>query len=306
MTLIGDGFIGGGAIGDNGVPQLPAGVGSNGKLAYYQWGALGSLRNVPGQEWTTTVSRNLTVPRTIRRALNGGANVTQPTFVAYSTWNMTWDYLDEKQLGGIAAAYMTTRPFYFVDASHGNHLPASNRWTLYDGPDTLAPSRTESGPDGLSPSYLLSGGIVYRGSALIPLTTTEPMTFGASVRRVVSSANPLYVIADWFDRASAQVGSSTCVIDPTSLTSWTSGTVTAIPPSTAVAARISLWSPNGVAMWVSQILARLDSRSAISATLDLGWVPPGGSGRVVMAQQPIMSTSGIRRRSASIQLDEVT
>lgn len=306
MTLIGDGFIGGGAIGDNGTPQLSAGRTSGGTLAYYQWGALGAMRNLPGQEWTTTVTRNLTVPRVIRRSLSGGANVTQPSFTAYASWGLSWDYLDEKQLGGIAAAYMTTRPFYFVDASHGNHLPAATRWEIAGGTDFLAPSPTESGPDGLSPAYVVLSGLIYRATTLIPVVSTEAVTFGATARQFVSGSNPLYVYADWFNRAGVQVGSSLCSIFPTSTASWTSGTATALPPSGAASARIALWSPNGVSIWVSQILARLDARSAVSTNLDLGWVPPGGSARVVMAQQPTMAASGVRRRSASIQLDEVT
>jgi hypothetical protein len=222
---------------------------------------------------------------------------------------MQWDFLNEAQIGSIMSAYQTQGSFYFIDASHGNHLPASTLWET-DGGFRLGITRF-LGPDGFSPAWQINengNNVPWRATSRIPVTPGDTVVVGFSCR-LLSGSTPgsVYFYSDWMDAADTQLGNSLVQAAPSSSTSWATTKVQITVPSTSTiaAARVGLYTPNAaVPVLVSQILYRLDSFSSMSISDD--WVPPGGSARVVIPEAPDFATLSPTKRSASVTLQEVT
>lgn len=280
------------------------------RLAYYQWGQLGNMRNVPPLAWGVPVGRNLFMRKTPRESLSGGIGVDLASYLKYMEWTLSWDFLSEIQAGDVMSSYASSVPFYFIDASHGNHFPASNIWVTTtpstpSGITGYSPS-TFVGPNGRSEAWAQSASAVYRMSRLIPVKGGQQITVGFSHRLssgTTSSSTSLFL--DWLDIAGQQITPATTSSSSTSsATTWTNFRQTFTVPSdgATVSLRLALRANTNAQVYADP-LVRILEYCHLSASDS--WVPPGGSAKVVIADQPNFATISPTMRSASIRIREV-
>jgi len=267
-------------------------------LAQYRWGELGNLRDVPPLPWGTAIGRTTSVNRSIIDSLNGSRTVDTIGPAGFSEWELTWPLLTEVQTGAVMAAYLSSQSFYFVDSSHGNHLPASS-FLSSNGSQALPIAGR--GASGFTNANSVSAGPVFRYTGVTPVEPGQLVYAGAFFRRVVPAIPAtVSVFLDFMDVLGAVISGPSFSYALTS--SWVEVGFTQTAPAGTAWSRMAITS--SATGSVSQPIIRVLGRSTLIASS--GYVPPGGSARVIVPDKPDIAVIAPLWRTASMRLLEVT
>lgn len=222
----------------------------------------------------------------VLQSLNGTRTV--QTFGHKRTWEMTFQYLTAKEVGGLRALHRRTArgPYYMHDPSVINLLPLeSSSPTLIGGAGLSAVAATsalaitaDEYPDTTNSytAHIITNLANTLRSPVVPIRRAREYTFSAYVRRYSGTGNITPQIAWWSQLGTSEVSVTNGTPVPvSSLTDFTRISLSVTVPATGWTARVGLLNDQTVSYQVQQLQFE-------RGTVATDWVPGEGTPKVAI------------------------